>query len=240
MSIVNSEKYRWHGFADLPALQEAALGAILDGASMAIQERGRFNLVLAGGETPRGIYQRLRSAPTDWTAWHIYFGDERCMPPTVEELNFRMAGEAWLDHVSIPPSQIHAIPSEIRADKAANEYAQTLRGVDMFDLTLLGLGEDGHTASLFPGNEWGTASDSPDTLAIFNSPKRPPQRVSLSAARLSRSRQIIFLVSGASKHKAVARWRAGESIPARAIMGETGVDVLVESALLQPLAGITH
>ena len=237
MSTVNSEKYRWHSFADLPALQEAALGAILDAASMAIQERGRFNLVLAGGETPRGIYQRLRSAPTDWTAWQIYFGDERCMPPTVEELNSRMAGEAWLDHVSIPPSQVHIIPSEIRADKAADEYAQALRGVDRFDLTLLGLGEDGHTASLFPGNEWGTASDSPDTLAIFNSPKRPPQRVSLSAARLSRSRQIIFLVSGASKRKAVARWRAGENIPARAIMGETGVDVLVESALLPPLAG---
>lgn len=237
MSTVNSEKYRWHSFDDLSALQEAALGAILDGASMAIQERGRFNLVLAGGETPRGIYQRLRSVPTDWTAWHIYFGDERCMPPTVEELNFCMAGEAWLKHVPIPPSQVHAIPSEIRADKAANEYAQTLRGVDMFDLTLLGLGEDGHTASLFPGNEWGTAPDSPDALAIFNSPKRPPQRVSLSAARLSRSRQIIFLVSGASKHKVVARWRAGENIPARAIMGETGVDVLVESALLLPLAG---
>lgn len=237
MSTVNSEKYRWHSFADLPALQEAALGAILDAASMAIQERGHFNLVLAGGETPRGIYQRLRSAPTDWTAWHIYFGDERCMPPTVEELNSRMAGEAWLDHVSIPPNQVHIIPSEIRADKAADEYAQALRGVDMFDLTLLGLGEDGHTASLFPGNEWGTASDSPDTLAIFNSPKRPPQRVSLSAARLSRSRQIIFLVSGASKRKAVAKWRAGENIPARAIMGETGVDVLVESALLPPLAG---
>jgi 6-phosphogluconolactonase len=237
MSTVNSEKYRWHSFDDLSALQEAALGAILDGASMAIQERGRFNLVLAGGETPRGIYQRLRSVPTDWTAWHIYFGDERCMPPTVEELNSRMAGEAWLDHVPIPSNQVHVIPGEIRADKAADEYALALQGVDMFDLTLLGLGEDGHTASLFPGNEWGTAPDSPDTLAIFNSPKRPPQRVSLSAARLSRSRQIIVLVTGASKHKAVARWRAGENIPARAIMGETGVDVLVESALLLPLAG---
>lgn len=236
MSMINSEKYRWHEFPDKSALQEAALSAILDAASMAIQDRGRFDLVLAGGETPRGIYKRLQSAATDWAAWHIYFGDERCMPPTVEELNSCMAGDAWLDHVAIPPSQIHAIPSEIRADKAANEYAQTLQGVDMFDLTLLGLGEDGHTASLFPGNEWGTASDSPDTLAIFNSPKRPPQRVSLSAARLSRSRKIIFMVSGASKHEAVARWRAGENIPARAIMGETGVDVLVESALLRPLA----
>lgn len=232
---INKDQYRWHEFADVSSLQEAALGAILDSAAVAIQERGRFNLVLAGGETPRGVYQRLRSVPTDWSAWHIYFGDERCMPPTDAEWNFRMAGDAWLDHVAIPTNQIHAIPGEIRADKAADEYAQTLRGVGLFDLTLLGLGEDGHTASLFPGNEWGIAAESPDTLAIFNSPKRPPQRVSLSVARLNRSRQILFLVSGASKDKAVAKWRAGENIPARAIMAEAGVDVLVESRLMLPL-----
>jgi 6-phosphogluconolactonase len=148
-----------------------------------------------------------------------------------------MAEEAWLSHVPIPPAQIHTIPNGPRADKAAEAYAQTLRGVGYFDLTLLGLGADGHTASLFPGNDWGMAPDSPDTLAVFNSPKRPPQRVSLSAARLNRSRRIIFLVSGESKHKAVARWRAGEKIPARAIMGENGVDILVESTLLLPSKG---
>jgi 6-phosphogluconolactonase len=235
MNSNNSTQYRWHEFPDRSALQDAAVTAILDNAALSISERGRFNLVLAGGESPREIYQRLRAAPTDWSLWHIYYGDERCMPPTEEELNSRMAEEAWLNHVPIPPGQIHAIPNGPRADKAADAYAQTLRAVDIFDLTLLGLGEDGHTASLFPGNEWGVDPDSPDTLAIFNSPKRPPQRVSLSAARLSRSRRIIFLVSGESKHKAVARWRAGENIPARAIMGENGVDVLVESALLLPL-----
>ncbi|SEO62740.1 6-phosphogluconolactonase [Nitrosovibrio sp. Nv6] len=232
MNPTNPEQCRWHEFTDLPALQEAALNAILDSAAKAIQDHGRFTLVLCGGESPRGLYERLRSVPADWSAWHIYFGDERCMPPTESEWNARMAGEAWLDHVPIPPSQVHAIPGGIRADKAAEEYAQTLRGVGVFDLTLLGLGEDGHTASLFPGNEWGVAPDSPDTLAVFNSPKRPPQRVSLSVARLNRSRQILFLVSGESKHKAVARWRAGEKIPAQAIVGEGGVDVLVESALL--------
>jgi len=235
MSAAEPRQCRWHEYPDKVALQDAAVSAILDSAAFSIHERGHFNLVLAGGETPREIYQRLRAAPTDWSLWHIYFGDERCMPPTEAELNSRMAGEAWLDHVPIPPTQIHIIPSEPRADKAAQEYAQTLRGVDLFDLTLLGLGKDGHTASLFPGNEWGIAPDSPDTLAVFTSPIRPPQRISLSAARLNRSRQIIFLVSGESKHKAVARWRAGENIPARAIMGENGVDVLVESALLSPL-----
>ena len=101
---------------------------------------------------------------------------------------------------------------------------------------LLGLGEDGHTASLFPGHEWGTAPGSPDTLAVFDAPKPPPQRVSLSAARLSRARQVIFLVSGQSKQRAVAAWRAGKDIPARTIRPAVGVDVLVESALLEPLA----
>jgi 6-phosphogluconolactonase len=107
----------------------------------------------------------------------------------------------------------------------------------VFDLTLLGLGKDGHTASLFPRNEWGAEPGSPDTLAVFNAPIRVPQRISLSAARLNRSRQIIFLVSGESKRQAVARWRAGEHIPATAITGELGVDVLVESSLLQPANG---
>lgn len=210
------------------------MAAILDSAALALNERGRFDLVLAGGETPREIYRRLREIPTDWSLWHIYFGDERCMPPTDEELNAHMAEEAWLQHVSIPPAQVHVIPNGPRADKAAEAYAQTLRGVDTFDLTLLGLGKDGHTASLFPGNDWGIGPDSPDTLAIFNSPIRPPQRVSLSAARLNRSRRVIFLVSGESKHQAVTRWRNGENIPARAITGESGVDVLVESGLLLP------
>jgi 6-phosphogluconolactonase len=235
MNAPDPKECRWHEYANKADLQDAAVGAILDSAALSIRERGHFNLVLAGGETPREIYQRLRAAPTDWSLWHIYFGDERCMPPTEEELNSRMAGEAWLDHVPIPPSQIHVIPSGPRADVAAQEYAQTLRGVGLFDLTLLGLGKDGHTASLFPRNDWGLAPDSPDTLAVFNSPIRPPQRVSLSAARLNRSRQIIFIVSGESKHQAVARWRAGDNIPARAIMGENGVDVLVEAPLLSPL-----
>jgi 6-phosphogluconolactonase len=235
MNPSTSPQYRWHEFPNPTALEDAAVAAILDSAALSIREHGRFNLVLAGGESPLEIYRRLRTAPTDWSLWHIYYGDERCMPPTEEELNSRMAEEAWLTHVPIPPAQIHPIPNGPRADKAAEAYAQTLRAVDVFDLTLLGLGQDGHTASLFPGNDLGLGQDAPDTLAIFNSPKRPPQRVSLSAARLNRSRQIIFLVSGESKHEAVARWRAGESIPAQAIMGENGVDVLVESALLRPL-----
>jgi 6-phosphogluconolactonase len=121
------------------------------------------------------------------------------------------------------------------AVQATHAYAETLRAVGEFDLVLLGLGEDGHTASLFPGHEWGRAAGSPDVLAVFEAPKPPAQRVTLSAARLSRARQVMFLVSGEGKHRAIADWRAGKDIPARAITPAAGVDVLVESALLLPL-----
>jgi 6-phosphogluconolactonase len=144
--------------------------------------------------------------------------------------------EVWLGHVPIPPDRLHVMPAELGAPEAARRYAETLRTVGDFDLVLLGLGEDGHTASLFPDHEWGAAPDSPDTLAVFDAPKPPPQRVSLSATRLSRARQVMFMVSGESKHRAVAAWRAGKDIPARAILPAAGVDVLVESALLAPLA----
>jgi 6-phosphogluconolactonase len=230
----NTDQCRWRSVANPSELNDIALSMILASAAVAIQKRGQFHLVLAGGDTPRAIYKKLRGVQTDWSAWHIYFGDERCVPPTDPRRNSLMAGEAWLDYVQIPADQLYTIPGELGADLAACEYAQTLNNVGIFDLTLLGLGDDGHTASLFPGHEWGTESDSPDTLAILNSPKPPSQRVSLSAARLSRSRQVIFLVSGESKRDALAQWRAGENIPATAIASETGIDVLVESALLSP------
>jgi 6-phosphogluconolactonase len=228
----DAEQCRWRPVADLSELHNVALGEILACAATAIRKRGQFHLVLAGGDTPRAIYKQLRATQTDWSAWHIYFGDERCLPPADPRRNSVMAGEAWLDYVEIPPDQLYTIPGELGADLAACEYAQTLNTVGTFDLTLLGLGEDGHTASLFPGHDWGTEPDSPDALAVLDAPKPPPQRVSLSATRLSRSRQIMFLVSGESKRGAVAQWRAGKNIPARAITAEMGVDVLVEAALL--------
>jgi 6-phosphogluconolactonase len=108
----------------------------------------------------------------------------------------------------------------------------TLQRLGDVDLVLLGLGEDGHTASLFPGHDWGVVPNSPDVLAVFDAPKPPPQRVSLSAARLSRAREVLFLVEGASKRDAVARWRMGADIPARSVRPSAGVDVLVEARLM--------
>lgn len=232
--LTDVQRCRWHAATDGQALQRAAVEAVLSGAARAIRERGRFHLVLAGGHTPRDVYRALRAARTDWSAWHLYFGDERCVPPDDPARNSRMALEAWLDSVPVPARQVHAIPAELGAPEAARMYAEMLRTVGDFDLVLLGLGEDGHTASLFPGREWGTERGAPDALAVFDAPKPPPERVSLSAARLSRARQVIFLVAGESKRRAVSEWRAGKNIPARSIVPAAGVDVLLESALFEP------
>jgi len=224
---------RWHLFSSVQALQAGAAIMVARAAEQAIAGSGSFRMVLAGGNTPRQLYERLRGLKTDWGAWHVYFGDERCLPADHPERNSRMAQDAWLAHVAVPHGQIHPIPAEMGAKAAAAEYCAILREAGEFDLVLLGLGEDGHIASLFPGQDWGGKKNSPAALAVFDAPKPPPERVSLSARRLSRSKQVLFLVTGASKHEAVTNWRAGADIPARAITPRHGVDVLAESALLE-------
>jgi 6-phosphogluconolactonase len=227
-----AHRVRWHVVANPEELQLAAYRRIVDAAARAIDARGRFLIVLSGGTTPRGVYRMLRDAGTDWSRWRVYFGDERCVAADDAARNSAMASEIWLDHVPIPRNQFHAIPAERGAPAAAQDYSKLLRGIGLFDLVLLGLGEDGHTASLFPGHDWGTDADSADALAVLDAPKPPPQRVSLSAARLGRTREALFLVEGESKRNAVARWRANADIPACAIHPQAGIDVLVATSAL--------
>ncbi len=212
---------------------DLAVTATLQAALQAIAARGVFHLVLAGGTTPRAVYQALRNTPAEWAKWQIWFGDERCLPPDHPERNSHMAREAWLDHVALPAANIHVIPAESGAAAGAAAYALELEGVGDFDLVLLGLGEDGHTASLFPGQDWGETGAAA-ALAVFDAPKAPPQRISLSAQRLSAARQVIFLVTGQSKRDAVGRWRCGAVIPAAAICPLGEVAVFVEEASLPP------
>ncbi len=227
------QQCRWHDYSTTAELEQAAAQAILRAAQQAISQRGVFHIVLAGGTSPRRVYELLRKADTDWAAWHVYFGDERCLPPDHAERNSRMAAQAWLDHVAIPPDQIHPIPAEMGAQNAASAYARIAEEIDFFDLVLLGLGEDGHTASLFPGHELGNTPNAPAAIAVFDSPKPPPQRVSLSACRLGAAHQVIFLVTGAAKQQAITNWRNGISIPATTITPAGGVDVYLEATLLR-------
>lgn len=227
-----SQLCRWQCFESTSELEQAAVTEVLSTALHAIDERGAFHIVLAGGTTPKKIYEALRYAKATWSAWHIYYGDERYLPYEHADRNSRMASLAWLDHVAIPRDQIHPIPVEGDVIAAAEKYARIVNKIKLFDLVLLGLGEDGHTASLFPEHDAGDNPGAPDTLTVMDAPKPPAQRISLSARRLSETRQLIYLVSGKSKSQAVKDWRSGLPIPATKIRPENGVDIFIESGLI--------
>lgn len=227
------ESPRWHVCASAAEVRERAAAWIGAAAQEAVAARGAFRIVLAGGETPRSVYEALRDLDTDWRAWEVWFGDERCLAAGDPCRNSRMAGMAWLDRVPIPAGRVHVIRGELGPERAAAEYRAALADVPEFDLVLLGLGEDGHAASLFPGGDWGEASDAPDVLAIRAAPKPPAERVSLSARRLGRTRGALFLVAGAAKRAAVVAWRAGAGLPAASVRPPAGVDVLLENICIE-------
>ncbi len=224
----NPQVVRWHVKADAFDAIAAAEDYIATSARNAIAQRQAFRIVLAGGETPRRLYERIASEDHQWAAWHIYYGDERCLPARDPQRNSVMAERAWLANSAIPRSQVHPIPAELGADAAAAAYSRELQQPGKFDLVLLGLGEDGHTASLFPGRDWGTDPQDPAVIAVRNAPKPPPDRVSLSAWRLSLSQSVVVLVTGEAKRDAVRRWGAGENLPIRSIAPPGGVDVFAE------------
>ena len=218
---------RWHLLDDSDAVALQAAQRVLQSASRAIAERGLFRIVLAGGRTPEAAYRLLVGADTDWSRWEVYFGDERCLPVDDAERNSLMAARALLDSVTIPAANIHPIPAERGAEAAAGEYEPVIRAAMPFDLVLLGIGEDGHTASLFPGQ-----LHPADQLvhAVHNAPKPPPDRVSLSARALSEARKVLILATGAGKRAAIQAWQAGESLPVAEIGGPAPVDVLLDKA----------
>ena len=125
-------------------------------------------------------------------------------------------------------NQVHPIPAELGPDVGAQNYSFTLDGLGPFDLTILGLGEDGHTASLFPGNPLGSDSDSPTVLAVHAAPKPPAFRVSMSAARLAQSRSMQLIAMGESKRQALTKLRDGDDIPIQAVIPESGMDLFLD------------
>ncbi|MGD9788089.1 MAG: 6-phosphogluconolactonase [Sulfuricellaceae bacterium] len=221
---------RWHIYPTADDVYAHAAAAIARIANRHIEETGQFRIVLTGGTTARQVYRKLRGIDTDWPAWRIYWGDERCVAPDHPERNSRMAFGEWLDHIPLSTAQVFPIPAELGAEEGARRYDELVREVEEFDLVLLGLGEDGHVASLFPGQEWGMSPRGPAALPVHGSPKPPPERVSLSAWRLSLAQQAMFMLTGEGKRGAVSAWRSGEKIPATAIVPTGGVDVLLERA----------
>ena len=184
------------------------------------------HLCLAGGSTPQRAYELLGGLRSSWEGVHLWFGDERCVAPDDDEANWAMATRA----LDAPGAEWHRIQGELGPDEAAEAYAAELEGVAL-DLVLLGLGEDGHTASLFPGN---AALDSSDpVVGVRGAPKPPPERVSLGLDLLNAAGRIVLLVAGEGKREPLARVLAGPDpdVPA-SLLDRSRLTVIADAAAL--------
>lgn len=211
--------------ADAEAVAVEACRLIGVAAKLAIRERGVFRIVLAGGSTPGRTYQLLAATAQDWMSWEIFWGDERCLPAAAPERNSRLVQELWLQRVAIPAAQIHPIAAELGAEEASALYGKVIADHQPFDLVLLGMGEDGHTASLFPGAEGNCAP----VIAVHDAPKPPAGRVSLNFQTLRASRAQLVLVTGAEKSFALTAWQHGEQLPIARAAGSSAC-LLVDAA----------
>jgi 6-phosphogluconolactonase len=230
-----------HVLPDAAGVAERAAAMILEAARDTLNYRRRFTIALAGGGTPRATYEKLAAArdrdPSIWLEFEVFWGDERCVPPRDPDSNYRMACEALLDRVSIPPERIHRIRGEVGPERAREEYEEVLDRAfpeeprPRFDLILLGLGEDGHTASLFPGSDALDVRGVRVTTAV--GPKPPPERVTLTLPVLNAARRVIFVATGEAKREAfwrvwaseVARPAGEEWLPASLVRPEGGAAV---------------
>ncbi len=204
-------------FPDIDALSRAALEEILSDLRAAIQQRGRGAIALCGGHTPEKMYalwaanENYRNE-TDWNRVHLFWGDERYVPQDDPLSNFRMTREALLSHAPIPAANVHAVPTNLPTpEKAAQAYDEELRkffgsAAPAFDVTLLGLGPEGHTASLFPDSA--ALAEKSRWVVPVQVAAVPPNRVTFTLPVLNSSRNTYFLVSGENKRSILAALRA--------------------------------
>jgi 6-phosphogluconolactonase len=218
------------------ALADAAARLVAEDAQAAINARGRFSIALSGGSTPRALHAKLSSAPLkdqiDWPNVHIFFGDERCVPPGHPDSNYRMALDTLLSKVPVPETNVHRIEGELPPPDAATRYDQALKaflGADApsLDLILLGMGDNGHTASLFPGL---TAVHETDRWVVAEYVAEVGiWRITLTPAVLNAARACVFLVAGANKARMLKRVLEGpynpSELPAQVVRPSMG-DVL--------------
>ncbi|MCW2967685.1 MAG: pgl [Solirubrobacteraceae bacterium] len=204
----------------------------------ALDRRGVAHIALNGGSTPRAVYERLPALLDDWSQVHIWFGDERCLPPTHEESNFRLACETLIAAAPIPEEHVHRMRGELGPDEGARAYAAEMAehlelddiGLPILDVVHLGLGPDGHTASLFPHHEtlfitgWATVGE-------HASPKPPSERISLSLGALNAARRRVLHTVGESKREAVERVLDNPDIAVPAsLLERRGLELIVDDA----------
>jgi 6-phosphogluconolactonase len=219
---------------DLAALHRAGAEEVARAAVAAVAASGRFAIALTGGTAPRGLYALLADDPALrgailWEQVDVFFGDERCVPPDHPESNFGMANQALLSRVPLPPANVRRMEGERDPAEAADRYEAALRarfgeGLPRFDLLLLGLGADGHVASLFPGT---AALGERERLAVANRvPRLDSWRITLTLPVLNAAAEVLFLVSGEQKSWAVAEAfepaADAEDIPARLVQPASG------------------
>ena len=214
---------------DKAALIQRSLDLILEKIQTALTERDTFSIALSGGSTPKPLYEAMAAQDLPWNKIHIFWGDERYVPPDHPDSNEGMARQAWLDRVPIPPDNIHPMPTD-EADPAtaAQRYDQHLHQVfgvqsseiPSLDVILLGMGDDGHTASLFPHTEALQVCDR--LITVGNKDGQP--RITFTIPLINRARNVIFVVAGASKQPALAQVFAptgnAEAYPSRFIQPE--------------------
>ncbi len=231
-------------FENLDALSYAAAVLFVEAAAQAVAQRGRFLVALSGGDTPVKLYGLLSKAPfrggTDWGVTHVFWGDERCVPVEDLDNNYRQVKDILLAHVPIPPLNLHRVKTELEPSAAALDYAAVLKEYSTpplpwprFDLVLLGMGSDGHTASLFPGSP--VAPTEPVLAVSGQYENRPSERVTLTPVVFNSAHKILFLVSGEGKAQTLKRVLYGEPqpeiLPAQRIQPQDGsVAWLVDQA----------
>ena len=212
-------------------LADAVARHVVTCAAEAISATGRFTLALSGGSTPRAAYQLLATEAfarqVEWGRVQVLWGDERCVPPDDPRSNYRMSKEALLDRVPIPPPQIHRIRGEDDPEQAAEEYERTLRSLltkGTVDLVLLGLGDDGHTASLFPGQP--AVHETARWVVAVPAPDATMWRITLTPPVLNAARNVTFVVSGANKAARLQQVLQGpfapDTLPAQAVRPAQG------------------
>lgn len=215
----------WTRLKDTQTVAQSACDQILIHAEIAIQDKNKFRIVLAGGSTPQMAYMLLSQRVSDWAKWEIYFGDERCLPEGHDDLNSSMAKKSLLNKVPVDPIRVHPIPAHLGAEVAADQYLPCVQVAMPFDMVLLGMGEDGHTASIFPGHGWQNRSP---VYAVHGAPKPPADRVTLSTETLGNTRKLLYLVTGAGKADAVAKWWNGKHLPISSIPAQADSEVLID------------
>ncbi len=220
-------------YEDAEALSRAGAELFAERAGAAVAEHRRFVVLLAGGSTPRRAYQLLAESPlvsrVPWTDCHFFWGDERCLPSGHELRNETMVRRALLDHLPVPPSQIHPIRYHQKPEQAAIDYGAELQRFfagqpPRFDLILLGLGDDGHTASLLPGSD--ALYEQVQWTAVTRRPEEPFSRVTLTAPLLNQGASTVFLVGGRGKaavlHSLLNATNVAPSLPAQLIRPQQG------------------